>query len=57
MPRDGGVLDQSDWRTGRRRVSVRTAYEAAGLFGPDGDGAAQGVSVCVYREIVEATDR
>ena len=57
MPRGGGVLDLRDGRTGRQQLSVRTACEAAGSFGLDGDGAARGVSVCVYREIVEATDR
>ena len=38
-------------------VSARTACEGAGSFGLDGDGVARGVSVYVYREIVEATDR
>ena len=57
MPRGGGVLDLRDGRTGRQQLSVRTACEGAGLRGLDGDGVARGVSVCVYREIVEATDR
>ena len=56
MPRGGGVLDLRDGRTGRQQLSVRTACEAAGSFGLDGDGAARGVSVRAYREIVEATD-